>query len=228
MARVKVRKEIEIERNPIEKFLMSVRDLIKDNRKVVVTSLVGVLVLVLVVIGSLVFVESESAKELVEFEKIMDEYNSGSGAASVDKTEASLKKMIDTTCFGYAHDMSHYVLGNIYYTQKKYDEAQKYLELFSSKTSSPMFAAIALQKAALAAEEAGNLKKALEFYAGLEENYDDSVVADQFYYNAARVHGKLGDRFSAKKYYDRVVSLYPHSPFSERAKKQLLLIGLIK
>lgn len=228
MARIKVRNEIEIERNPVEKILMSIKNFIKDNRKIVVVSLSVVLVLILVVIGSLIFIENESQRELIKFEKIMDNFRAAEGAASFEKTEAELREMIESTSFGYAHDMSHYVLGNLYYNQKKFKEAEKFLELFSSKTSSSMLAAIALQKAALAAEESGNLKKAVEIYSLLEEDYDDSIVADQFYYNFARVYGKKGDLFSAKKYYDRVVSLYPQSPFSERAKKQLLLLGLKK
>jgi TolA-binding protein len=61
----------------------------------------------------------------------------------------------------------------------------------------------------------------------MEEEYPDSLVADQMYYNLARVYGKKRDFANSKKYFNKVISSYPQSVFVAKAKKSLFLLGKI-
>ena len=65
-------------------------------------------------------------------------------------------------------------------------EAKKNLVRFADKEKKSILAPLALLKAALALEEANDLKGAIELYKRLEEKYADSTVADQIFFNAAR------------------------------------------
>ena len=79
---------------------------------------------------------------------------------------------------------------HIYYDQKEYKEAGNYLLRYADKEPKSNLAPLALLKAAIALEEANDLKGALEIYKRLEDKYCGQHHADQIFFNAARVYAK--------------------------------------
>ncbi|MCP4133940.1 MAG: tetratricopeptide repeat protein [bacterium] len=235
--RINVRKEIEIERNPIEKKMMEVSKFIKGNRKKVLYSLGGILVAVVLLIVSLIIYDGANKKAQLRFYQVVEDYNKYSGPEGekteekVNKTINDLKELIDSTSIGFVNEMSLYFLGNVYFAEKKYKEAKDYLLQYEDTASSPVFAVIALQKAAIAAEELKDLDGALKIYKRFEKDvdYTSSVVADQVYYNMGRVHKKKGDIKSARKSYNDLIKGFPNSKaLVQQAQKRLALLGLKK
>jgi TolA-binding protein len=221
-------KKIEIERNVIEQFLMDAKDLVKKNRKLVVYACAGLLIVTSIIIAALVAADYVTTRDESRFEKIMDDYARYAANGDPGKmrtTIAELKKFIDSTYFGFAHTMAFYALGNLCYNQKEYLEAKKYLVRYADKEPGSHLAPLALLKAAMALEEAQDLKGALELYKRLENKYAESIIADQIFFNMARLYGKMNDVLSTRKYYNRVISGFPESAFVLQAKKRLFTLG---
>jgi tetratricopeptide (TPR) repeat protein len=226
MERIRLKSNtIEINRNPIERFLMFLKNFIKTRRSLVVYSLLGILVLSVLAIAGSVYLEKRSASILLQYESIMDDFQKG-GAENADNISATierLKALRVSSRFGFIHDMCGYMAGNLYYSQGRFAEARTALVEFASDSSSKTYAPLALIKAAFAAEEAGDIDGALDLYRRLEEKYGSGFLADQIFYNMGRVYSIKGDAMMSKKYYNMVLSGYPKSSFAEKAKKRLYL-----
>jgi tetratricopeptide (TPR) repeat protein len=75
---------------------------------------------------------------------------------------------------------ANYYLGNIYFNQKKFDDARRAFERFaSSEKNDPLLSPAALMGVGNCHEELGNLDKAAEAYAAAFNNYPKWVLADQ-------------------------------------------------
>jgi tetratricopeptide (TPR) repeat protein len=219
---------IEIERNIVERLLMQAKAYVKSNRKVVAGVLIGLLVVIVIVTGLLFALDMVTTRNQRRFEKIMNDYVKYSPAGEKEKMKSvirELEEFIDSTYFGFTHDMGYYMLGNIYYEEKDYKKAEQYYRKFSQKASPSIFIPLALLKAAIACEEMNDLKCALEIYKKLENDYSDSVVADQIFYNYARLCGKMNDIFNSKKYYNKVIKSFPDSSYVNQSRKRLFMLG---
>ena len=228
MERVKVRNNIRIERNPIEQFLMKMQDFIRRKRTIVLYSLLGVMFVALLAIAASVYLEKRAHSLLVSYETIMDDYQKAGKEKpeNIASTIGRLAALHEKAGFGFVYEMSQYSIGNLLFLQGKYDDAGKALTEFAGKTSSDMYAAAALLKAASAAEEKGDLDGALALYSNLEKGYINGVYADQIMYNMGRVYNLKGDAFLSRKYYNMVISTYPRSSLAGKAKKRLFLVGI--
>ncbi len=226
--RVYREKEIEIERNVVETYMMSTRDFARKYRKPVLFFFIGLIVAAVLFVASVIYMEKVTARNLARYESIMVPYMEESLTGTVqdiEKTIAALKQFIETTHFGFSRKMAFYSLGNIYYEMGNYGDAKKYLLAFSKRSNSRVFAPIALLKAAVAAEEEGKLDESLKIYEKLEKKYEISIVSDQMYYNLARVYRKKGDSLNTKKYYNKVITEYPQSMYAQDAKERLFLVN---
>jgi len=228
MAKIKVRRQIEIERNVVEQSLMTAKDLFKSNRKAVLISFAGALVLVIIIIAGFVVYDNVSESNRAAFEKIMEDHKKFSEEKNSEKimeTSGRLKQFIDSTSLGFAHEMAYYSLGNILYSEKKFWESREYLLKFADRTSSEMFKVLAMLKAAYASEETGDLDEAVRLYLVLEKDYVNSIVEDQVYYNLGRIYEMKGDVINSRKYYNRLITTFPQSLLSAKAKERLFLIS---
>ncbi|OHD69891.1 MAG: hypothetical protein A2W19_09205 [Spirochaetes bacterium RBG_16_49_21] len=219
---------IEIERNIIERSLMQAKSFVRNNRKLVLNSFLGLLVLAVVIIAALFIIDTIENRDQKRFEKIMREYaeySSTGNRENMKRVVRDLEQFIDTSYFGFPHAMGYYVLGNIYFDEKDYKKARQLLRRYADRHASSLLAAIALLKAAIACEEMNDLKSALGIYRRLEDDYADSVIADQIYFNFARVSGKTNDMVNARRYYNKIVSSFPDSSFAAAARARLFMLG---
>jgi len=233
MERIKLKEKIKIERTLGERFVMAFRHFLEANKQKVIYSLVFLVLLVLIGLGVVVYVDSTNNKQLVSFENLIEDYNkiiespekdSEDNKEKIQETVASLKQLVEESRFGFLAEMGNYILGNIFFDTKNYNEAIISLLKFSENSQSTTFVPLALQKAALAREENKDLDGALELYKKLEENYLDSIIVDQIYYNLGRIYQQKKDTKEAKKYFDKVISLHAQSPLADQAKKRIFLL----
>jgi outer membrane protein assembly factor BamD (BamD/ComL family) len=84
---------------------------------------------------------------------------------------------------------------------------------------------MALLKAAVAAEELHDLKRALETCKMLENKYSNGIMADQIFFNTARIYAEMKDMVNARSYYNKVITAFPESSFAQEAKKRLFMLG---
>jgi tetratricopeptide (TPR) repeat protein len=219
---------IEIERNVIEQFLMQSKTFIRNNRKLVLKILLGIFVLIIVIVASLFVVDGIENRDQKRFDLIMREYVTYSSTGDRDKMKKvvlDLEDFIQNSYFGFTHRMGYYVLGNIYFDQKEYTKAEPLLRIYAEKDTSTIFAPISLLKAAIACEEMTDLKGAIGIYRKLDDDYAGSVIADQIYYNYARVLAEMNDIVNARRYYNKVISSFPESSFAGLARARLFMLG---
>ncbi len=230
MANIKNKSNIEIERNPIEKALMTIKNFSKSNsRKMITVSMTLLLIIVLLLAGYVFFTKS-SEKELVKFEVIIDTYRSDPMNNDIKaKTIVDLQSLISSSKFGFVHEMSHYFLGNILFTEKRYDEAYKMFETFVKKSSDDeVFIPIAVNKAAICLEEQGKIDEAIVLLDKYQEDNPDSIAMDQVFYNSGRLYSLKNNQIKARESFNSVITRYPESVYAERSKERLLLLSSVK
>jgi len=224
------RREITIERNVIENALMAAKDFVKRNRKAVLYSALGVVLLLVFVLAAYVYYERKAAAEMVKFEQIMDRYRAqarqgtGNNAGSFIIIE-EMKNLVGSSSWGFVDTMGDYVLGGMYFDSKSYSDARRHYTKFADDNPDSDFAVLALQKAAVAAEHMGFYGEALQTYQKLEERFGDTPYADQISYDLARMYQKKGDIYKAKEYYHKVITSHPRSVFSARSRHRLFLLA---
>ena len=224
MAKIKVRKQIDIGRNPVERILMKIMDFLKENQKVTIYILGGIFLSAVVAIAVAVIFEVRGEKQRIFYEEIMDNYYKNRNDRKViEKSIADLKKLSDNAWFGFTSEMPYYVMGNLYFELKKYPEARKNLLKFAGMTSSDMFAPLAYLKAALASEEEGKLDRALAALKKLEKEDPEGLIADQVLYNTGRILIMKGNVAEGKAYLRKVMALFPRSPLVRKAKQRIIL-----
>lgn len=230
MARIKVRQNIEIERNVIERFLMNVREFIKGNRKVVLYTIIGVFAMVVVVIGVLVYYQEVAESERVALEDVISKYREVPAEEESEVIDDVIKGLTDlskSAMTSYVTEMSLYYKGNLLFEKGQYEEAMKTFRAFGEESSSDIFAPLGLLKGAIAAEEAGKVDEAKKIYEKLEGDYSESIIADQIYYNMGRIYSEE-DPAKAKKYFNKVISSHPFSDMAKKAKERLFFLGTNK
>lgn len=227
MANKKSRQEIKIDRNPIEAFLMKVRDYIRRNKRQVYISVIVIFFAAFVTVAIFVYMETYSVKSYAKYELIIENYRQNPIDEDVkNKTINDLKELIEDTSFGFVPKASNYILGNIYFEDKKYDDAYKHLNYYVDKTSArDALHPLALNKAGVALEELGKIEEALSYLIKHEEKNKDSIVMDQVLYNIGRLYNATGDRLRSKEYFNKLMDMYPDSSYADRAKERLFLMS---
>jgi len=231
MPEIKKKSNIEIERNPIERFLMYVRDFLRAHTKQVIYSTTVVLVLFFLSLTVYLLLDRSSEKELIRLEIIIDNYND---AVRENNTEANnkaiteLNKLISDTRYGFVNRVCHYWLGNILFEEKKYGEAYHAFDVFIKKSSDNVFVPIAINKAAICLEEDGRIDDAIALLSKHINDSKNKITMDQIYYNLGRLYHLNNNQIKAREAFKHVVDEYPESAYANRSKERLLLLSAIK
>ena len=220
--KVKNRNTIVIARNPVERILMKLKDFVIKKRTAISYTLIIVLVLAVLGTAAFVFFDRRSHNLLVEYESIMSEH--GMEAVETANVIEKLNNFRKKASFGSVYQKATWSIGNLYFEQGKFDEACNILTEFSDGTPYEIYSVLALLKAGCAAEEGGNLDKALGIYKKLEEKHGRSIYADNVFYNLGRLYNLKGDFSQSRKYYNILIADYPSSIFTQSAKKRLFFI----
>lgn len=115
--------------------------------------------------------------------------------------------------------------------KKDYAEAEKTALDALSRNKKSYVAPIALELAAVAAEEAGNVDVALAHYTQITKDYSkDNPITSHAYFNLGRLQESKKDYKSAASSYNEVISAYGGSDWAMLAKNRVIYLksqGLI-
>ncbi len=223
---VRNRSVISISRNPVERFLMKVKDFLSAHRKAVLICSAGILAAAVIAVCLTFYFNKRADSLLVQYESIMNEYYASpeAGSEAVSAAAEKLKVLIDDSSFGSVYERALLALGNLYYENGNCSEACEALCRYADECSAEFPAALALVKAGCAAEENGDAESALKIYLRAEQKYGDGAAGDRIAYSLGRVYAAKGDMISAKRYFEKVSSEFPFSALQENAKKRLYFI----
>ncbi len=230
MAVKKTKNNIEIERNVIEQYLMLIKEFVKNNGHYVKYILTSIIILIVLSVGIFIYIDRTTTANYIKYEKIIDSYRSNpENRVLKDKTINELRELVKNSSFGHAHQMSFYMLGNLLYEDEKFAEAYDMFKAFIKKSSSKeIFIPIAVNKASICLEEQGKFDDAISLLLKFEEDNKDSILLDQVLYNAGRLYAIKEDRAKAMEYFNKVITAFPDSVFSERSRERLFLLGRSK
>jgi tetratricopeptide (TPR) repeat protein len=220
------KRSITIHRNGIEKFFMAVKDYVKHHRRPALLVIAAVVVLSGLLIGGAFYYDVRSSRELLTYEDAVAAFSSSDrGDAAFDTMMKQLVPLVESSKWGYVSRHGEYILGGLYFDQKKYADAQKHYEKYADCSKSA-FAPLALLQAGACAEESGNYDKALEIYKSFGKKFKDSGFTDRSVYDLGRMYQKKGDIAAARDQFNKIVTQYPKSPFNGPAKARLLVLGM--
>jgi TolA-binding protein len=223
-------RKIEIHRNIIERFLMAVKKLVKENKKNVIILSTLVLILLVIIVSGIAYIHNREKNEIVKMETILENYYSKEKdkETNFNKTIDELNYLVDSSFSGYVNSFGYYIIAGLYLSQKKYSEGKDYLLKFVDKSHSSSFAPLALHQAAIACEKLNDVNGALIIFQRIEKEYKNSLISDEMSYDIGRMYQIKEDMFKAREYYNKVISESPVSIYASKAKKRLLLLGYNK
>ncbi|MCL2025356.1 MAG: tetratricopeptide repeat protein [Leptospirales bacterium] len=222
--KIKNRNTIVIARNPVERILMRLKDLIIEKRTIVKYLAIFMLIFVILGVAVFVFFDRRSHSLLVQYETIMSEYGTQNENNKIEDIIERLNDLRKKAMFGSVYQKATWSVGNAYFELGKFDEAANVLTQLSAKSSHELYSVLASLKAGCAAEEEENFDRALDIYKKLEEKHGSGVFADVIFYNLGRMYNLKEDFSQSKKYYNILIADYPNSVFAQGAKKRLFFI----
>ena len=220
-------RNIEINRNIIEKFLMKVKDYFRKNIRLVIYSAISIIVFLTIIISGIVYFNHREKNEIKELEIILEKYYSSESdkEKNIQKTINDINNLINSSLWGYVNKNGYYIIAGLYFSVNKHNEGKDYLLKFVNKSPSSFFAPLALHRAGIECEKLNNINEALQLYQRLESEYDGCVISDEIYYDLGRIYHVKGNILKAKEYYNKVILQFPISMYASKAKKRLLLLG---
>ncbi|MCU0844024.1 MAG: tetratricopeptide repeat protein [Spirochaetes bacterium] len=227
-------RDIEIRRNVVERALMAAKEYAKEHLRLVVYCAIGLLATVLLFSAGYLYYENREADELARFEKILDDYRNlqfageAERTAALEKTASEIIAASDSSYWGYVRRNGYYVAAGLYYDARMYEKALASYLAFADRSPRSFFAPLGLQQAARSYEATGRNREAIAVYERLVKDYADSAVADQILYDAGRLYQMEGDLFKSRESFNRLMTLFPKSPFARKARERLMLLGLIE
>lgn len=230
MAKKQSGRNIEIQRNVIERYLMTVKEFVRENSKKVKYATIALFSVIVIIIAADFIYSHIASGERGRLDAIMDTYRTGSAnPETVAKCRDDLVTLVKSAKTGYVKDMGSFLLASILFDEKKYQEAlELYLEFADKSSSDTLFIPLAVNKAVVCLEEMGKYDQAITLIAKHSEDKDFQVVMDQMMYNSGRLYALKGDNAKAREFFNQVRTDYPQSPYAEKAKERLFLLSLPK
>jgi tetratricopeptide (TPR) repeat protein len=210
----------------IQENLSKVEQFIEDKKQ---SLMIGGGVLLAVVVALIyVFVkwlpernlQAQKAMYLAEIAFAKDSFELAlNGRAGVGNPVTGFAEVAGKYSFTKAANLANYYAGICCLHLKKYDEAIKYLDKFSTKD--PIIGAVKLSATGDAYMELGKIEEGIKYYEKAAAFSDNETYTPYFLFKAGLAHEKKQDYASAKEYYEKVRDNYPKSEEARDIEKYI-------
>jgi tetratricopeptide (TPR) repeat protein len=200
------------------KFIMEVKSYMDENYTRVLTY-AGVLVAIIIIFSLLKYVNTEKREKANGMLGIAQiEFNE----RNYNKAAQRLKLLLDDFGSTNEADQARFLLANIYYEQKRYDEAEPlYGEFIDSFSGNDIILASAQAGLAACNEAKKEYNTAGDWYLKAADTADGFSEADNYRYLAGLCYKKAGNMALAKEQFEQ---LSEESQKASEAEAQLILI----
>jgi len=214
-------------------FLQIVSDFIRANRVALLAILAGI---VIVLVSILVYTSVRGAvirTSTTRIEKLQDDataYETEQDQAKKAELETALIAGLDETAAKwpklFAGQKAHALKAGILAAKKDWAGAEaEWLAAAASRPTSYL-APIALQEAAVAAEERGSPESAKALYERFLKEYPNAVSGiPHAHFALGRLSEDAKDYVAAIASYEKIVATYPDSDWTKLAKDRILFIN---
>ena len=189
--------------------------------------LIGVIALVVVIVGSIVWAYIDNKRETTAAEQFAQSValyeqvlaDDGSIESALERFQSIIREYGGTT----SGVLSLFYAGNCSYALKDYDEAiADYERFIAAEPKETHLRILAYDSLGYCFEEKGDYKKAIE-------NFDKTInpapgLGENGYLNIARCYEALADAENSLKYYQRVILEYPESRMATYVQEKINLL----
>ena len=204
----------QIKEDKFTSFMLSSKSTVTDNWQFFV---IGVAAIILVIVG-IVYWSDYQKTQAVEagdsFARALSEYRQGNNSVAI----LGMTEMVNTYGNEQAAEQATYMLGNLHYENRGYEEAIRYYDMYLSKyRDDKLTRAAALAGKAACLENQANYPEAAErFFAAYEENVDGPLIGD-YLYSSMRNYLQIGEFDKAEVSLDLIKDNFGESDLVNRS-----------
>jgi len=211
-----------------EKFL----DFISKNRKIIIGLGIAI-VLIIVAIGIYTAVSGNIASASSRAMELADQKTMQWSQETDEQKRAEIETSLMAELDSIANKWPKTIAAQralirkaaILSQKKEYAEAEKVALEAYKRNKKSYVAPIALELAAVAAEEAGNIDAALEHYILITKDYKkDNPAAPHAFFNVGRIKETKGDYKGAVEVYDQLISSFGDSEWAMLGKNRVIYL----
>ena len=198
--------------------------------------MLGVLIAVVVILVGIGIYSSvsnsnadKSARAMEEVRTKLTAWSAETDQAKKDESEKGIQTDLDAIIKkwpnSFAAQESLYTKSTIATSKKDWPNAEKFAVEAADRLPKTYLAPIALEAAAVAAEEQGSADKATEYYNRIVSNYkEDTPNLAHAYFALGRLAESKSDWKAALASYEKVLSDFPDSDWAKLAKDRVVYL----
>jgi TolA-binding protein len=173
--------------------------------------------------------EAEQAfgKVYIAYRRVRDQKKDNRQDELLDLVD-SFQVVIDDYPGTTAASRAAYLAGNILYDAERYQEALEYYRLGAASGKKNYSVLLCMRGEATCHEQLQEYDKAAQVYRETLEEFPDSFLVPEIHYRLGQVYERLDRMEDAEAEYQRIVSQFSWSSWSELAEKKLLYLKSIR
>jgi tetratricopeptide (TPR) repeat protein len=212
----------ELKEDKFVKFTLQAKTYFDENYQKIMRAALGIGAIIIILVFYY-YNSQESAKEANSQLGIAEiEYKNGNLA----KASERLVELIEEYDGTDSADKGMFLLANIYYQQKKYEDAQTYFDKFvNAYSGSNILLASGYAGLAACNEVGNNFSDAGDLYEQAADLAPDFPESDNYYYLSALCYKRAGDLEKARSIFEQLASEAKSSQRVQDAETQLVLMG---
>jgi len=216
-------------------FTQKLSDFFTKNRTPLLIGIIVILaVLVVVCVYSIVSnsMVQNSSRAMEEVRTKITEWSAETDQTKKDTSEKTIQNDLDAIVKkwpkSFAAQESLYAKSTIAASKKDWPNTEKYAVEAAERSPKTYLAPIALEAAAVAAEEQGSADKAIEYYNRIVANYKvDTPNLPHAYFALGRLAEGKSDWKAALDNYQKLIADFPDSDWSKLAKDRVVYLNAI-
>jgi tetratricopeptide (TPR) repeat protein len=196
----------------------SLADFLQQKRKFfagLLVAVIGTLAVFFIVTGVL---DADAKKKLAVLEGLIEQYDKLADRIGSETADADAKADIETLrgdlltfaerAHGYAGAKAWSLAGTIYAKEEKWADAENAFEQSAKKGAKTHLSGPSLFNAGVAAEEGGNVAKAIDYFTR-SADVPTSIIGARAQFSIGRLQEAQSDREAARIAYRKVIEDYP-------------------
>jgi tetratricopeptide (TPR) repeat protein len=188
-------------------------DFIQKNRKILLGTMLGVIVLFIGLISGITIQDVLQIKAIGKVEGFRERYEALRAEINETSKEEEVQALVDelktfaSGSFSYAGARAYSLLGSIYGDKKSWAEAQDAWTAAARKSPKTYLAPISLFNAAVAAEEQGSTETAKALYTECRE-FSDFPAAPRAQFAVGRLEESVNNYEAAIEAYQEIINTW--------------------
>jgi tetratricopeptide (TPR) repeat protein len=208
----KVSRRHEVREDAVVTFYARVWDYADRKRGVVYAALAGLIVLVLVIVGAVLYHGRQADLAQDHLGAIVHEYEAGNFRAALDGTDGQIGLLAIADDYGRtnAGNLARFYAGDALFRLGEYDQALTYFERF--RKGDNIIGASAYAGEAAVYEQREEFRRAGERYRRAADRYDNELTSPTYLMRAAQAFELAGEFNQAADNYEALRERYPDTP----------------